>query len=71
MTSAAPLDVADEADAALLTGLLQQRKGLVLQRAALRLLGADVQQPDAGRGAAHHFTGVKAAHERKLQQLLH
>ena len=66
---AGALDVADEVDAPLFRGLLQKREGLVLELAALGILGADVQKADAGALAAHHLFGVEATHIGKLQEV--
>ena len=67
---AGAFDVADEAQAALLARLPEQSEGLMLQLAALGILGADIEKADAGIVAAHELSRVEAAHEGKLQQVL-
>ena len=62
------LDIADEVDAPLVRGLLQQLEGLLLQLPALGGLRAVAQQTDFRLRHAEDVFGVKAAHEGKLQE---
>ena len=61
------LHVADEVDAAGLPGRFQQLEGLMLQDAALGILGAYIGKAHTGVLQAQHGPGIEAAHIGKLQ----
>ena len=50
--------------------LLKKSECLMLQRAAFGILRSNIQEADTRRADVHQFTGVKAAHIGKLEQIL-